>query len=69
MLETILITAAVAFGLGWFARNHVGNIATAAASAVTSATIIHTGTPADAALKSVGAEVAKGVQDLAAKVS
>ena len=30
MLETILITAAVAFGAGWFARNHVGNIATAA---------------------------------------
>lgn len=68
MLEYILISASLGAAGGWFLRNHVGNIATAAASAVTAATIIHTGTTADAALKSAGAAVVAGVEAVAAKV-
>lgn len=61
MLEAILISLTAGAAGGWFMRNHVGNIATAAASAITAATIIHTGTPLDAAVKSAGATVAADV--------
>lgn len=62
MLEYILIAAAVGFVGGWFARNHVGNIATAAASAITHATVIHTGNAAvDDAVKSAGETVAADI--------
>jgi hypothetical protein len=63
MLEWYLVLSVASFAGGWFVRNHIGNIATDAASAVTAATVIHTSSPAlNAAVAGVGTSVASAVK-------